>query len=436
MLTSPQRDQHRRTAAELKAPRIAAFLAVTLSACILCFIVLAAYTRVDQVTRAPGSITPLGHYTNIENLEGGIVSNVYALDGNVVSEGALLLELENPTLSREFATLSKRIAALETRLENANAVLDVLEENRTLSEVDLSEVESKGLTNATATLQLYLDGQTVRKSSLESRQRTLQMITEAEAFARLRLDRQELRVSEQNDLFERGLIVRSVYEVDLDRADTLRAASAEALIRLAEAEQEVSTAEAEIESARLSLLESTLLEATNIEQELSTSYATREILASRIAALTISAPSDGRIQAVAFAHRGEIIEPGETLFELLPEDDTLILEVSVPSHDVGFIHLSQPVSFTVDTFDVRRFGRVDGKIASISPAPVIDPQTGNANFRVTVELAASEIGKGQYRRDLQAGMTGVAEITSNEQTLLSYFLKPVHTTLSRSFTEN
>ncbi|MEL7389198.1 MAG: HlyD family type I secretion periplasmic adaptor subunit, partial [Pseudomonadota bacterium] len=123
------------------------------------------------------------------------------------------------------------------------------------------------------------------------------------------------------------------------------------------------------------------------------------------------------------------------LFELLPTRQSLVAEVRIPSLEIGHVQPDHQVSVTVDTFDVRRFGKVEGAIRSVSPAPLIDEQTGESYFRAFVELSGDHIGEGPFRRPLQSGMTVVAEMVTDEKTLLAYLLKPVERSLNKAFSE-
>ena len=94
---------------------------------------------------------------------------------------------------------------------------------------------------------------------------------------------------------------------------------------------------------------------------------------------------------------------------------------------------NHPVAISIDTFDVRRFGKVEGHLQSISPMPLVDERTGETYFRASVALSEAVVGDGYFQRRLQAGMTVVAEMATGEKTLLSYMLKPVQLTVARAF---
>ncbi|MEM9910745.1 MAG: HlyD family type I secretion periplasmic adaptor subunit [Pseudomonadota bacterium] len=416
-------------------PHIAAFLAAVFACSVLGFFVLAAMTSVHEVVRAEGTLTPVGNYTRIETLEGGIVERVHAQDGDLVAAGDLLIELRNPDLQRDLSVTLNEVEGLERRLRNAEAILEVLRLNQPLDHEAFERLRAQGLRTAAATLQVYFESQANRDTYIQQRRQSLQIISGAEAFARDRVVRQEVRLEEQANMYERGLIVRSAFQNELNQTDSMRAAASEAAVRLVEAQEALAIARAERQQERLTLLETTIEDLTEAERALASAQEARSVLEYRGDGLRIVAPEAGVIQAIAFTHTGEVVDQGETLYELLPASNQIIAEVLVSSADVGYVFVSQPVSVSIDTFDVRQFGRVDGTILSVSPVPIIDEQTGQTDFRVLVQLDRLAVGSVDEIRQLQAGMTVVAEISTGERTLLEYFLKPIFTTLEVGFSE-
>lgn len=418
-----------------RQPRVAGLLATVFSALVLGLVGLAAMTDVPQVTRAPGTIVPQGDYTRIESLEGGIVEDVHVHDGDWVEAGALLVSLHHPSLAREHASLSEQLDAVETRLENAQAVFDALQSNQPIYQADVRRLQASGLNTAAADLDLFAESQQIRAVSIAQQEETVAILIGAEAFAQERVTRQQEQLAEQAGLFERGVIVRTTYQAEVNRTDTLRAAASDAAIRLAEAQNALAVARAERQQDRLHLSQEMLREIADNEQAAAELRASLATIERQLAGLRLTAPTSGIIQAVAFPHAGEVIEPGETVFELLPQTRHLIVEARLPNADIGHVGTEHRVQVSVDTFDVRRFGRVSGRLASVSPVPIVDPQTGVAYFRAAIELDSSHVGQGEFERSLRAGMTAVVEIKTDEQSLLSYLLKPVQLTLDRAFTE-
>lgn len=420
---------------ETRQPMVAGLLTVVFSGMVAGLIVLAAMTEVPQVIRAPGTITPYGDYTSIDTMEGGIVDVVHHQDGAYVAQGMRLIELSNPTLDREHASLVQRRIALIDQADNARAVQRALRSDSGPTPDLLADLTTSGLGTAVARLTLHADRQAIRTITMGQQARTVDMLSAAVDLAQRRLETQNDRLARKKTLFDRGLLVIKELDRQEEQRDAAELAASDALIRLAEARNQLATSRADVAQDRLTLLQEASDTRAQVQHELSQIEATLRIVEARRDNLVITAPQAGIVQSVAFANPGEVVEPGETLFELLPQNNRLVLEARVPDGDIGHMAETLPVSVTVDTYDVRRFGKVDARLDALSPVPITDPQTGKVYFRTTFALDSQHLGEGAYRRGLQAGMTAVAEVTAGEQTLLSYFLRPVQTTLSRAFQE-
>lgn len=420
---------------ETRQPMVAGLLAVVFSGMVAGLIVLAAMAEVPQVIRAPGTIMPYGDYTSIETMEGGIVDVVHHQEGAYVAEGERLIELSNPTLDREHASLVQQRAALIDRASNARAIQSALRSDRGPDADLLADLTASGLQTAVARLALYADRQKIRRKTIEQQARKAEMLSEAVDMAQRRLENQNGRLARQQKLFARNLQVVSVLDRQEEQRDAAELAMSDARIRLAEARNQLAMSRADLAQDRLTLLQEASDTLAQVQHQISEIEATLQIVSARRDDLVITAPRAGILQSVAFANPGEVVDPGETLFELVPKRNQLILEARIPNADIGHVEEALPVSVTIDTYDVRRFGKVEGRMASVSPVSITDPQTGEVYFRATFALDAQHLGEGANRRGLQAGMTAVAEVTTGQQTLLSYFLKPVQTTLSQAFQE-
>lgn len=419
-----------------RPPRIAMRMIAVVALLVFGLLVVASQTPIPAVVRAPGAIMPQGSYVAIETMDGGIVEAVLAHDGDHVEAGHVLVRLHHPTLARDHATLVEQIAAAEHRLANAEARVAVFDADAAPTAADVLRLRAAGLLTAASSLQVFVESQRIQSNTIEEQRAIVAHLVDAVSFAETRIQGQQDLVAQQSSLFEQGLTVRDAFVAEVRYLDDLLSRSADASLRLAEARSALAVAEAALQQERLALLQAALLDRQQISQDLAELRASVAIVAERLDALTITAPVDGVVQASVFAHPGAVIEPGETVFELLPEDQTLVVEVRIPEDAIGQVAEGQRVAVTVDTFDLRQFGRAQGRLVTVSPASLRDAETGSAYFRAFVELESAVIGEGAFQRDLQAGMTTVAEISSGEQSLLAVLLGPIHRTVQTAFTEN
>lgn len=426
---------HAKHLASKRAPRVASVIALTLSGLVIAGIALAAVTQVPEVIRAPGMIVPVGNYQQIESMEGGVVLSVHTEEGEIVEEGALLAELVHPDLSREARTMDQELSSLAARIANHEALLDTVIPGETLAVGAISTLEHRGLSHAAIQSRIYRASQNIQAATIEQMTRTVHILEEAVRFATNRADAKEEALALSEDLHKRGLTPLRELQAKRDGADDMRAAAADATVRLAEAEQTLRLAIAAQQEEALTLREDQLRQLPDLQREFDTITAARAALQERLDALRITATTEGVIQSVDYPNPGEVIARGETLFEILPNDQALVAEVRIPTIDIGHVRPGQAMKLNVDTFDVRRFGQVEGDLIAISPASVTDDATGETYYRATIGLGSAEIGKGNFRRKLRSGMTVVAETVTDQRSALAYLLKPVQRSMEGALGE-
>ncbi|MFS4582464.1 HlyD family type I secretion periplasmic adaptor subunit [Phaeobacter sp. C3_T13_0] len=415
--------------------RLAALIAMIFSGMVVALVVLAGQTDVPQITRAPGIIMPIGDYTQIEVMEGGIVDHVYVQDGDRVEVGDVLIELHHPDLSKEQRRLREQIATLDRKLSRATTVSRTLERGAKITDGALMALRNQNQHRAAATLEIYAESQRVKSVSIEQQQQTLDILQASHKFTLERVERKIDEVTRARHLHAQGLTTLRDLAREEDQLDALRTTASDGEVRLAQTRSTLTLTRAEMAEQTLTLREDMLNEVeelVDMRNELRVLLRTVEL---KIDDLQIVAPGKGIVQSVAFPNEGEVIAPGETIFELLPTRLDLMVEARIPNKEIGHVGLQQPVNLTVDTYDVRRFGKVHGRIAALSPVPLIDEQTGETYFRASIKMDDRSVGSGVFKRPLQAGMTVIAEMTTGEKPLLAYMLKPLHQTMNSAFNE-
>lgn len=416
-------------------PRVAARIALSLSAMVVGLIVLAATTSIPNVTRAPGAILPQGHYSQIETIEGGIVEAIHVSEGQIVETGAPLIELKQPDLVRSIQTLGAQVAHEQSRLANLQALQAALTAPSQATSKTVDQLRNGGFESAAEQLDLHVQSQWVKALEIERQSETIDILAAALDFAEERVAARLTQMEKTRALRDQGLMTKRQFHDEQEQLNTLRASANAARVELAEARSELTRKTSERDTTQLTLQEKTradIQSKSDVLVELATALTESN---ERAADLSIVAPEAGLIQSVAMPNLGEVIEPGETLFEIVPAERGLVVEARIPGNDIGHVDMTQPISVGIDTFDQRRFGRVSGRLLSLSPAPLTDEATGEHYFRAAIGLDRSQIGQGKQLRSLRSGMTVVAEIVTGEQTVLAYFLKPIDATLRNSFRE-
>ena len=420
---------------EGKAPKIAKITILTIVGFLCASLWLASTTTVPEVTRAGGELKPLGGYQQVQSSEGGVVFDVFVSEGQVVEANEVLAILRSTALSDEIRDMNEKIRSSLIEMSNLEAMQVLLSSPEVALQGSIPELRSDGLGYAASRLSVLAIQQAAQAEIIEELERTLIVQNEASSLTAKRVKARKIRLDRVEMLHAKRLITLRELDDQRDTLDQLRATQVDVDVRLSSTKKELSEAKAVIEQERLNLQETLIAEMFRLTQEIEGYSVRLEALEERSDALKVRAPDEGTVQGVAFPNNGELIAPGETIFELLPANSQLIAEVEFAPVDIGHIANGDAVTLKLDTFDARRYGDVKGKIVSISPNLVLDPNTGREFFRATVSLDQDTIGEGVWERNLRAGMVATAEVITAERTAIAYLLKPVVRSFNSAFGE-
>jgi membrane fusion protein, adhesin transport system len=146
----------------------------------------------------------------------------------------------------------------------------------------------------------------------------------------------------------------------------------------------------------------------------------------RVTRTEVRSPVRGTIKDVKVTTIGEVIKPGEDLVEIVPLEDTLLVEAKVRPADVAFLHPGQPAMVKITAYDFSIYGGLKAQVEDISADTIKDDTpNGGTFFRVTLRTEKNSLGKGDKPLPIIPGMTASAEILTGQKSVLDYLLKPL-----------
>ncbi len=148
----------------------------------------------------------------------------------------------------------------------------------------------------------------------------------------------------------------------------------------------------------------------------------------------ITAPVRGVVKQFKTATIGAVVAPGETLMEIVPMDDEMVVEGRILPRDIGHVKLGQEVSVKVSTYEYNRYGDLTGLVRKISASTFQDRDRG-PYYKVIVVLQRNYLGDDPGQNLIFPGMVVQADIRTGAKTLLEYLLRPVYRSLNRAFSE-
>ncbi len=426
-----------RLAGKLIAPPAwGALFFVLVAAFISAAVVWASIGKVDTYASGMGKVVPSLQVQRVQNLEGGILSQLLVSEGDKVNEGQLVARIDDVAFASEFQqnrqkflALSAAVARLRAEITGAPAptftdegLLDgkaFVEAERDLFQNRRQELESarEGLLRQLAQkqqeLRTYQDRENWLTRSYELSNRELEIVREvAERGYRSQLDL--IRLQRQSNEIDGQLRAARL------AIPSSRAAVAEIEAKLAERER-VYKREASSEMA----------------QRNSELAATAEILrsmADRVARRDVRAPTAGTVKQIGQRTIGGVLEPGSTIMEIVPSEDELLVEARIRPSDIAFVHGGQEALIKISAYDFSIYGGVHGTVARIS-ADTIPDDKGEPWFIVRVRAPRMSLGPPDRPLTISPGMTAVVDIVTGQRTVLQYLLKPILKATDRAMTE-
>jgi adhesin transport system membrane fusion protein len=371
----------------------------------------------------------------VQNLEGGIVTEIRVAQGQRVAAGELLVLLSAVQHDADRRSREQQLLGLQARAARLTAQASgkppAYPEAVLSTARDVVTAENAALLARKLELQSQLevlDAQIQQKAreldeaaiSLEAARRTLALAREERAtVARL---------------VERGLEPR-LELVRLDRSlaevDGRAQVAAVTIRRLGGAIEEMqarrSTLERQARAEALNELNRTVTELSALQQSM-------PALQDRVARTEIRSPMNGVVNRLFVNTTGGVIKPGEPIVEVVPVDDDLVVEAMVLPKDIGFIKLGQPARVKVTAYDYAIFGALDGTVKNIS-ADAVPNEKGEAFYMVRIETGAKAIASLDTQLPIQPGMQTQVDIITGKKTILQFLSKPIVAMRENAFRE-
>jgi len=193
----------------------------------------------------------------------------------------------------------------------------------------------------------------------------------------------------------------------------------------------ISEAEGKLEGVRLKFINGARGELTDTVSRINALNEAAQGLSDRVRQTNLVSPVAGTIKQLFYNTVGGVVLPGRDIVELVPADDTLLVEVQVKPQDIAFLAPEQVATVKVTAYDFVVYGGLRGRVEQIGADTVVDPE-GKAFYEVTVRTEKADFGDD---KPIMPGMTVEVDILTGKKTVLSYLMKPVLRAHQRALSE-
>jgi HlyD family secretion protein len=401
----------------------------------------ASLSRISGAVIAPGTVVVESNVKRIQHLEGGIVAQILVEEGDMVSAGAPLLKLDSTVAQAELSILDSarlellaKIARLEAERDFSREI--VFDEDLLLRQDDpeiaaLLSGQQRLLQTQNAAIQGRLNQLEERIDQYEDEIRGL-VAQQAAKDAQSAFISEEL--SDIESLIERGLVPKSrVLSLQRERA-RLGGESGQLTSEMAQISGRISETRLQAIQITDDFRARALDELREAEAQLSEYRERRNAVFARLQRTDLLAPRSGRVHELQVTTIGAVLAPGETVMQIVPEGEPLVVEARVRPQDIDQIDTGQSALLQFPNADTRLTPQIGGEVIRIS-ADLTQPDGDVAPFyTVRLRLADNEEAK-LGALVLRPGMPVEAFLQTTERSPLSYFLKPLSDQLRHAFRE-
>jgi membrane fusion protein, adhesin transport system len=393
-----------RAAAELRTPRTSRLLLISSLALLFTGLVWAYFAVLEEVKRGNGRVVPSRQMQVVQTLEGGIVGAILVDEGAIVQQGQPLMRIDDTKFASEFGevrerrgTLAARVARLETEVQGRETL-----------------VFPAGLA-ADAPRAVETE-----RSVFETRARKLAQDSDVLVQAETRLTDTLKFLNREIELTRRLFEQKVVPEIEMLR---LQRQASEMRGQLAEAQSK----RVNIQTAFRAQADEDLAKARGDLAVLDENIKSAQ---DRVRRTELRAPVYGIINKLNVTTIGAVVQPGANLMDIVPLEDTLLVEGRIRPQDIAFIRPKQDAVVKITAYDPSVYGSLKGKVERISADTIVDKESERGErsetfYRVMVRTEKNHLGTAENPHPIIPGMVATVEILTGEKTVLDYLIKPV-----------
>ncbi len=404
----------------------------------------ASWAQIDQVTVGQGKVIPSSQIQVVQNLEGGLVKEILVKEGQLVKKGQQLLLIDDTRFRSDYREREQQVANLTASVLQLSASINSVAVNRDFNIQDWEK-------------SVVLDyGKLTFPPVLEETQPQLTQRQKAEYREDLDNLRNQLSVidqqveQKQQDLVEIEARVRNLRQSyqyakkELDITQPLADEGVVPRIELLKLQRQVNDTRREMTSSELKIpvIKSAIKESmlnridvalkfrseqqeklNNAQDQLSALVESAVGLEDRVNRTVVVSPVTGKIKTLNVNTVGGVIQPGMDIVEIVPTEDTLLVEAKIAPKDIAFLrpNLNAIVKFTA--YDFTKYGGLMGELEHIS-ADTTQDEEGNSFYIVRVRTEKTSFGQ-DADLPIIPGMTASVDIITGKRTVLEYLLKPI-----------
>ncbi|MDX2350431.1 MAG: HlyD family type I secretion periplasmic adaptor subunit [Porticoccus sp.] len=420
-----------------QSPLIAQSLLWVIAAFIVIMMTWASLAIVDEFTRGEGKIVPSSDLQVVQNLEGGILADLMVSVGDIVDRGQPLLQIDDTIFASTYRERSLQAEQFIVKAARLRAEANSSDFDLELSK--LNGVRNKALVISERALydsrkEEHLSELEIlnQKASQKNQELSSAKVNRQSLSGSYNFIKRELNIT--RPLVSEGAVSR-VELLRLERqANDLKGELGQAAILIPQLESAYIEVKKNVETHTQSFASESRGELNEIMSELGRIQQSNEALEDRVERTIVRSPMKGTVKQLKVNTIGGIIQPGMDLVEIVPFDDSLLVDARVLPSDIAFIHPKQHATVKFTAYDFSIHGSLSAKVVHISPDTIVDEE-GVSYYQVRLQTEDNHLGNEDEPLPIIPGMTVQVDILTGKKTILDYILKPILKTKELAFRE-
>ncbi len=415
----------------------------------------ASWAKIDKVTRGQGKVVPSSQVQVIQNLEGGLVKKILVHEGEQVQKGQQLILIDDTRFRSDYREREQQVAnltanVLQLSASLASVIIDDnfsedkwqesvrIDYNKLVFPPALSDTQPELVARQRAEYRQDLDNlrNQISVGAQQVKQKQQELVEIQARIRNLRQSydfaRKELEITQP--LADEGVVPRiELLKLQRQVNDTRR--------ELTSSELKVPSLKSTIREAMLSRIDAAQKfrsqqqqELNQVQDKLSSMTESAVGLEDRVNRTTVISPVTGTVKTLYVNTVGGVIQPGMDIVEIVPTEDTLLVEAQIRPQDIGFLRPELPAIVKFSAYDFTKYGGLEGTLEHISADTTQDDQ-GNSFYIVRVRTKETSLGQDKTLRIIP-GMTASIDIITGKRTVMEYLLEPILRAKKNAIREN
>ncbi|MEQ6289773.1 HlyD family type I secretion periplasmic adaptor subunit [Vogesella sp. GCM10023246] len=382
-----------------------------------------ALATIDEVARGEGKVVPTSQIQHLQSLDGGVVSKILVKEGDIVERGQLLLQVDNTRFVSSLNENQSQSLSLQAKAARLRALSDgkpfELPAQVTQQAPDIANQE----------MDLYRSKQMELDANVSIARQQLTQRTQELNEARARRDQaaQGLELTQQELNVTRPLLKSgAVSEVDILRLERdvsrYRGERDMANAQIPKIQSAIAEASRKIQEVELTFRNQASTELSETMGKLGTLGAGSTALQDKVRLSEVRSPVRGEVKRLLVNTVGGVVQPGRDIMEIVPLDDTLLIETKISPRDIAFLRPGQDVFVRFTAYDSTIYGGLKGVLDQIGADSITD-EKGNTFYVVKVKTDSAHLS--EKKLPIKPGMVAEVDIITGHKSVLNYLLKPV-----------